>query len=117
MSSLFAPITGATAAIAELPQIALPQAIRQARCDGKPRQRAMAKEIARVTTTVPTTAKSRTGPEAMIAARLIEAPSSITATSSSCLAEKAMPDRQNGSGVQAARIPIPIRIAMTSAST
>ncbi len=39
MSSPSAPITGATAAIAELPQIELPQAIRMAMRCGKPSAR------------------------------------------------------------------------------
>ena len=43
MSSPSAPITGATAAIAELPQIELPQAIRIAMRNGKPSMRQMMK--------------------------------------------------------------------------
>ena len=41
-SSLSAPITGATAAIAELPQIELPQAIRIETRRGKPSARLVA---------------------------------------------------------------------------
>ncbi len=61
--------------------------------------------------------ESSAGPEATRADRLIEAPSSITATSSSCLALKAMPMRQRGPGSQTERIAMPARIAITSAST
>jgi hypothetical protein len=41
----------------------------------------------------------------------------MTATSSNCLALKAMPESQRCEGCQAVRIAIPSRIAMTSAST
>ena len=69
-----------------------------------------------MTTTVAAMAPIRSQPDARIAAKLIDAPSSITATSSSCLALKAIPERQRSDGSQAVRTAIPSRIATTSAS-
>jgi len=84
ISSLLAPITGATAAIAELPQIELPQAIRIERRVGKPSNRLIPKLAASATMTIITIAPSRAKPDAAIAENVSEAPSSATATSSSC---------------------------------
>jgi hypothetical protein len=117
MSSLWASITGATAAIAEFPQIELPQAIRTDSLVGRPSMRLTPKLSASMIATVPAIAPISARPEAAIAAKLIEAPSSTTATSSSCLALKAMPERHRSDGFQAVRIAIPSRIAMTRAST
>ena len=91
MSSELAPITGATAAIAELPQIELPQAIRIDRRTGKPSARLMPKLAPSARMTIVTIAPSRTMPDAAIAPNVSEAPSSATATSSSCFAENAIP--------------------------
>ncbi len=117
ISSLVAPMTGATAAIAELPQMELPQAIRIDSRVGRPSMRLMPKLSARVTMTVAAIAPSNAAPDAATAAKLIDAPSSITATSSSCLALKAMPACQRSEGFQKLRTAMPSRIASTSAST
>src|ERR1700676_4929782 len=103
-SSVLAPMTGATAAIAELPHIELPQAIRIERRTGKPRDRLMPKPTARDRITTMTIVPSSTKPDAAIAAIVSEAPSSATATSSNCLALKAMPGRQRPAGSQSVRI-------------
>jgi hypothetical protein len=71
----------------------------------------------RVITTVTTTVASSNGPEAAIIAKLIEAPRSMTATSSTCFALNAIPDCQRPDGVQKPRMIIPNKIAITSAST
>ena len=91
---------GATAAIAELPQIELPQAIRIDICVGRPSRRLMPIAGAERDDDDRRDRPNSATPEAAIAAKLIEAPSSITATSSSCLALKAMPDCQRGAGFQ-----------------
>ncbi len=116
-SSARAPITGATAAIAELPQMALPQATRIAMRAGRPRVRQIRKLPAMPMTTVPTMPISSVGPEARMAHRLSEAPSRRTATSSSCLAQNAIPECKRASSTQAVRTAMPIKIASTSAST
>src|SRR6201989_1789463 len=74
MSSPWASITGATAAIAELPQIELPAAIKIDSLIGKPRMRLTAKLALKVTMTAATIAAISQMPDAMIAAKLIEAP-------------------------------------------
>ena len=117
ISSPSAPMTGATAAIAELPQMELPQAIRIESRVGRPSMRLMPKLRPSVTTTVAAIAPSKATPDAAIAAKLMDAPSSITATSSSCLALKAMPACQRSDGFQKLRTAMPSRIASTSAST
>ena len=117
MSSLSAPITGATAAIAELPQIELPQATSIAIRTGRPSSRPMPKLAPSARMTMITIAPSRTMPDAAIAENVSEAPSSATATSSNCFAANAIPMSQRRSGSQIARIAIPSRIAMTMAST
>jgi len=116
MSSPLAWITGATAAIAELPQIELPQATRIESRIGRPRTRQITKLTRIATATTRTIAPSNSGPEATSASRLIEAPSSMTATSSSCLALKAMPRTHRRPGFQAVRNAMPSRIARTRAS-
>src|SRR5260370_22842389 len=85
-SSVLAPITGATAAIAELPHIELPQAIRIERRTGRPRDRLMPKLTASDRITTVAIATNSTGHEAAIAPMEGQAPSSATATSSTCLA-------------------------------
>jgi hypothetical protein len=94
-SSPLAPITGATAAMAELPQIALPQADRGAKqllevavmlLGASISLKALVASGPALLTTVATMPVSRAGPEATSALRLIEAPSSITATSSTVTA-------------------------------
>lgn len=62
-------------------------------------------------------APSSMGPDAAIAANVIDAPSSATATSNSCLALKAMPTCRREPGSQIVRMAVPSRIAMTMAST
>ena len=59
---------------------------------------------------------SRIGPSAQTSAPEIDAPSSTTANSSNCFAEKLMPFAHSGPGAQTARIATPIRIAITSPS-
>ena len=61
ISSPSAPITGATAAIAELPQMELPQATRIAMRRGSPRRRLMAKLVAMATATTTTIPSSSFG--------------------------------------------------------
>ncbi|MGY3648388.1 hypothetical protein ACVWW2_003679 [Bradyrhizobium sp. LM4.3] len=117
ISSLLAPMIGATAAIAELPQMELPQAIRIESRVERPSRRLMPKETLSATTTTAAIDANSATPDAAMAAKLIEAPSSITATSSSCLALNAMPACQRGAGFQKLRSAIPSRIAITSAST
>ncbi|GJD59537.1 hypothetical protein IFDJLNFL_5466 [Methylobacterium dankookense] len=116
-SRLSAPMTGATAAMAELPQMALPQAISSAMRTGSPRPRQMAQLARMVSTTAATMPVRSAGPEATMAPRLTEAPSRVTATSSTCLAEKAMPALKRAPGTQAVRMAMPIRMASTRAST
>ena len=116
-SSVLAPIAGATAAIAELPQIELPQAIRIESRTGRPSDRLMPKETASERITSATTETSRAKPEAPTAAKVSEAPSSATATSSNCLALKAIPARQRRPGSQNVRMAVPSRMAITMAST
>jgi len=67
--------------------------------------------------TIRTTDASSNEPDAAIIAKLIEAPRSMTATSSSCFALNATPDCHRSPGVQKPRMTMPSRIAMTSAST
>lgn len=117
ISSVLAPITGATAAIAELPHIELPQAIRIERRTGKPSDRLMPKLTASARMTIVTIAASRTKPDAAIAANVSEAPSSATATSSNCFALKAIPARHRRPGSQNVRMAVPSRMAITMAST
>src|SRR5260370_39799560 len=114
-SSVLAPITGATAAIAELPHIELPQAIRIERRTGRPRDRLMPKLTASDRTTTGTIATSSTGPDAAIAAIDSEAPSNATATSTTSLALKAMPAGQRPPGSHGGRITGPAPIASTIA--
>ena len=107
---------GATAAIAELPQIELPQAIRiDSRVD-RPSRRLRPNDTQSAITTTAAIDASSAMPDAAMAAKLMEAPSSMTATSRSCLALKAMPACQRGDGFQKLRTAIPSRIAITSAS-
>src|SRR3954454_21146930 len=71
ISSLLAPVIGATAAIAELPQIELPQAIRIESRVERPRRRLSPKETqSAITTTAAIEANSATR-NASIAAQLI----------------------------------------------
>ena len=117
MSSPLARIRGATVAIAELPQIELPHAIRMESLVGSPNRRLKAKLAASVTATVPAVSAISKLPDAAMAAKLIDAPNSATAASSSCLALKAMPACQRSEGIQTVRTRMPIRIAATRAST
>src|SRR3569833_576411 len=71
ISSLLAPMIGATAAIAELPQIELPQAIRIERRVDRPSIRLRPKEPQSATTTIAAIDPSRAMPEAAIAAKLM----------------------------------------------
>ncbi len=74
ISSLLAPITGATAAIAELPQIELPQAIRIDRRAGRPSNRLMPKLAPSARMTTITIAPSRARPDAAIAPNVKRSP-------------------------------------------
>ena len=116
MSSPSAPITGATAAIAELPQIELPQAIRIAMRNGKPKPRQMMKLEPSAMATTAAMPTRRIGPSAKTIATLTDAPSMTTATSSRNFALNAMPGTKRFAGVHAVRMATPSRIASTSAS-
>ena len=116
-SRLSAPITGATAAIAELPQIELPHATRTASLAGSPSARPMAKLAVMASATVAAIPSSSGPPSARTVAVLMDKPSSTTATSSSVLPLKSIPLFQNLPGVQAERTAVPVRIARTSASS
>ena len=116
LEELLAPIAGATAAIAELPQIELPQAIRIESRTDRPSDRLTAKLTASVRMTMFTITASSVIPDAAIAPKVIEAPSRATASSSICLAPKAIPARNLGVGSQTVRMAVPSRIAMTMAS-
>ena len=83
ISSAVAPMTGVTAAMAELPQIELPQAIKMESRNGNFSIRLRARVAPNVTKTVSTTVPINSKPESAIIPKLIEAPSSRTATSSS----------------------------------
>ncbi len=106
-SSPSAPMMGATAAMAELPQMELPQATSTAMRCGRPSRRQMPKLAAMASTTTPAMPNSRPGPTSARVRNEIDAPSSATATSSSCLAPKAMPARKRAPGVQAVRTAVP----------
>ena len=116
MSSPSAPITGATAAMAELPQIELPQATRIAMRSGKPSPRQMMKLEPSAMATTEAMPTRRIGPSASTVATLTDAPSMTTATSSRSFAENAMPGTKCFGGVHAVRRATPSRIASTSAS-
>ncbi len=116
-SRLSAPITGATAAIAELPQIELPHATSMASLAGNPSKRPMAKLNVIATATV-TAIPSRSGPpSARTVAVLIDSPSSTTAISSRVFPLKSIPLFQSAPGFQTDRTAVPVRMAKTSASS
>ena len=79
ISSLLAPITGATAAIAELPQMELPQAIKIAMRSGRPIIRPMTKLTPSAIATTEPMPIRRNGPSARTVAILTDAPSMTTA--------------------------------------
>ena len=84
---------------------------------GRPRARQRAQLARMVSATAPTMPASSAGPDATMAARLTEAPSRVTATSSTCLAETAIPALKRAPGTQAVRSAVPRRMASTRAST
>jgi hypothetical protein len=116
-SSPSAPITGATAAIAELPQIELPQATSKAMRGGRRSRRPMTKLAPMADATTPAMPSSIHGPAARIVFALIDTPSRTTATSSRIFALKPMPGNQRRSGVHRLRTLVPITIASTKASS
>jgi hypothetical protein len=115
-SSPSAPITGATAAIAELPQIELPHATRMARRFDRPSSRPITKLSRIAPATMPRIETSKGQPAARTVVALSDAPSSTTATSSTNLALNSTPRFHLGPGIQTVRTAVPTRIASTSAS-
>ena len=115
-SSPSAPMTEATATIAELPQIELPHATRIAKRFDRPSSLPIVKLRTIVPVTITTMQASRRHPAASTVAALTLAPRSTTATSRSCLALNLMPGIHAFPGVQAVRTAVPIRIDSTSAS-
>ncbi len=110
-------MTGAIATIAELPQIALPQAISSAMRVGRPSSRPIPK-LSRIAVATTTAMPTRSGsPAAAMVAALTEAPSKTTATSRRYLVLKAMPSCHLSHGVHRLRTVVPIRMASTNASS
>jgi len=109
-------MTGATAAIAELPQIELPHATNSAMRTGSlsslPIQKPPTMEVA----TTPAMPSNSSGPIESRAVPLSEAPSRTIAISSRYLAEKAIPACHLSSSAHTLRTAVPIRMAITSAS-
>ena len=116
-SSPSAPMVGATAALAELPQMELPQATSTAMRFGRPSSRQMPKLVGMASTTTPAMPNSRPGPTSARVRKEMDTPSSATAISSICLAPKVMPERNRVPGVQAVRTAVPARMASTRASS
>ena len=112
-----APITGATAAIAEFPQIEFPAATSTAIRTGSPIHRPTPYENPSTATTVPAIPASNPHPAAATVCRLMLAPSSSTATSSTAFAQNPIPRPNRAPGTHAVRTAVPSKIASTSAST
>ncbi|MDE3011087.1 MAG: hypothetical protein KGI67_09395 [Pseudomonadota bacterium] len=116
-TSLSASITGATAAIAELPQMELPQATSSAVFIGRRSARASAKLTPRVAKTVAAMPSSNRVPAAATVSKLTVAPIITTAASSSVLAAKWMPGANVHEGLQAVRSSVPMMMASTRLSS
>src|SRR6478609_10630652 len=115
-SSESASMTGATATIAELPQIELPQAINiESRLDN-PQKRATRKLAQIEMTTIATTQTTSVAPALRNVPKLKEAPRRTMAISSNVLELKLMPGCQDVLPGKTVRVMIPITIAKTSAS-
>jgi hypothetical protein len=110
-------MTGATAAMAEFPQIELPQAIRIESRTGNSSALPIIKLTPIMAKTIATIRTTKIRPDAAMVEKLNEAPSSIIATSRSCFAPSAMPACHLVLGSQKVRIAVPARIATTNAST
>jgi hypothetical protein len=109
-------MTGATAARAELPQMALPPAIRIARLPLSPANRPPTTPSPSVMAVVMTTAASKAKPSASRLRRSSEAPSRTMATSSTNWAVKTIPVLNILDGIQTVLNATPIRMARTMAS-
>ena len=115
-SAASAPITGATAAMAEFPQIALPVATRIARRRRRPSARAINTPSTSPNATIDTIATPRAGPARSDSGRSTEIPRIATDSSSTCLPANRMPGSSRAFGRQTSRTIIPTSSATTSAS-